>query len=81
MSTTWNSGMLRIITTMRLPRPTPSVPRPVAILATRSPYSAKVISPQPSPSFHRRATRSPWAATVPTNAVGTVRPSTVAWIC
>ena len=42
MSATWNSGRLRIISTTRSPRPTPSAWRLAARRAARSAYSAQV---------------------------------------
>ena len=55
MSSTWNSGTLRIINTTRSPGPTPNERKPAATRATRSPYSPQVIDRQSSASFQRSA--------------------------
>ncbi len=81
MSSTWNSAMLRSMSTTRVPRPTPRALSPPAAAATRWAYSLKVHSPQESSSFrHRSATWSPSSPEVFTNMDGIVWPSTTAWI-
>ena len=81
MSTTWNSAMLRSMSTTRVPRPTLFAASPAAAAATRWAYSAKVHSPHVSSSLRQRtATSSAQASTVRTNACGIVWPSTSDWI-
>jgi hypothetical protein len=75
VSSTWNSGVFRSISTTRSPGFTPRARNPAAARATRSRYSAKVISCQSSPSFQRSATASPRAATVSRKARGMVWPA------
>src|SRR5689334_3256369 len=76
VSTTWNSGRFRVISTMRSPRPIPRPARPAATRQARAAYSCHVHSPQPSPAFQRRATASGREATTAANSFGTVRPAT-----
>src|SRR5262245_45259951 len=76
MSATKNSGRLRIMSTTRSPRPTPSPWRPAATRQASSAYSAKVVSCQPSPSRARSATASGRARTVSRKRPGTVCPRT-----
>ena len=79
-STTWNSGMFRIMRTTRSPRPTPRARRPAAAAATWSASSANVVSTQASPSLARSATRSGWAATVSSQRLAKVCPATLSSI-
>jgi len=74
MSATKNSGRLRIISTTRSPRPTPSSWSPAATRHASSAYSAKVDSCHPSPSRARSATASGRDRTVWRKRLGTVWP-------
>ena len=78
MSATWNSARLRIISTTRSPCRTPSPESAAARRQARSAYSDQVHSAQPSPSFHRSATRSGTRRTVSRKRVATVWPATAA---
>ncbi len=82
-SSTWNSGMLRTMSTTRSPGARPSARKPAAAHATRWAYSPKVHERHATPSCQRRASSEPWAATVSKKADGMVLPavtSSISWL-
>ena len=82
-STTWNSGRLRIISTIRWPGRSPAACNPAATPATWSRSCRYVVSSHPSapsPTIRRKATTPGFAAAVRKNAFGSVSPATTALI-